>query len=55
VGDLIDLNNSTIGGAQVTVDAVQQGNNWYGIIEVEGDISDFSIGGQELWLDNYCF
>jgi hypothetical protein len=55
VGDLIDLNNSTIGGTQVTVDAVQQGNNWYGTVAVEGDISDFSIGGQELWVDNYCF
>ena len=55
VGDLVDIDNSTIGGAQVTVDAVQQGNNWYGTITAEGDISEFSIGGQELWVDNYCF
>ncbi|MDX8410717.1 MAG: hypothetical protein R8K46_02425 [Mariprofundaceae bacterium] len=22
---------------------------------IEGNISDFSIGGQELWLDDYCY
>lgn len=55
VRDLIDLNNINIGGTQVTVDAIQQGNNWYGNIIIEGNISDFSIGGQELWVDDYCF
>ena len=55
VGDLVSINGSTIGGAQVTVNAVQGGNNWYGDMKIEGDISSFSVGGQELWLDNYCY
>ena len=54
VGDLISLNGTTIGGAQVTVNAVQQGNNWYGNMILDGNIDNFSIGGQELWLDDVC-
>ena len=54
VRDLISLNGTTIAGVQVAVDASQQGNNWYGKMTLEGDITDFSIGGQELWLDDVC-
>jgi len=54
VQDLVSLNGNTIGGAQVTVSAVQQGNNWYGDMSIEGDIDNFVIGGQELWLDDIC-
>lgn len=54
VRDLISLNGTTIGSAQVTVNAAQQGNNWYGNMILDGDINNFSIGGQELWLDDVC-
>jgi hypothetical protein len=54
VRDFIDINNTTIGGVLVKVSAVQQGSNWYGSIELDGNIDDFAIGGQELWLDDVC-
>ncbi len=54
VQDLISLNSTTVGGVQVTVNAVQQGNNWYGRMILEGNINNFSIGGQELYLDDVC-
>ena len=54
VNNLIDENGSTIGGVNVTVTAVQQGNNWYGEMSLNGAINDFAIGGQELWLDDVC-
>jgi hypothetical protein len=38
----------------VTVNASQQGSNWYGIFILDGNIKEFSIGGQELWLDEIC-
>lgn len=55
VADLKNLNGTSIGGAQVKVVAVLQGANWYGNITIEGNITDFSIGGQELWIDDYCY
>jgi hypothetical protein len=54
VEDLVSLDNTTIGGVQVKIDAVQQGNNWYGRMTLDGTINGFMIGGQELWLDDIC-
>ena len=54
VGNLVSLNGATVGGVNVTVNATQQGSNWYGIIILDGAIKEFSIGGQELWLDEIC-
>jgi hypothetical protein len=54
VANLVDLNSSVIGGVRVTVNASQQGANWYGTLQLDGAISDFLIGGQELWLDDVC-
>ncbi len=54
VGNLVALNGTTLGGAAVTVTATQQGNNWRGVIVLDGAIREFSIGGQELWLDDIC-
>lgn len=54
VQDLVSLNGTTVGGAQVTVNAIQQGNNWYGKMTLDGNINNFSIGGQELYLDDFC-
>lgn len=55
VSDLITLDGTTINGVAVKVNAIQDGNNWYGKITLEGDINNFAIGGQELWLDNVCY
>jgi hypothetical protein len=54
VANLVDLNGNSIGGVQITVNANQQGNNWYGSMELDGTINEFAIGGQELWLDDVC-
>lgn len=54
VGNLVSLNNLTVGGVTVTVTATAVGGNWYGIIVLDGAIKEFSIGGQELWLDDIC-
>ena len=51
---LVSLNGTMIGGVQVTINATQQGNNWYGKMTLDGTINDFTIGGQELWIDNIC-
>ena len=55
VEDLTSLNNTTVGGAEITVNASQQGRIFQGAITLEGNISDFSFGGQELWVDDYCY
>lgn len=55
VGRLITLNGQMIGGQQVTVTGTQSGNNWIGEFKVEGDITSFSMGGQELWVDDVCW
>jgi len=54
VPNLVDLNGNSINGVQITVNASQQGNNWYGTMELDGTINEFKIGGQELWLDDVC-
>jgi hypothetical protein len=54
VADLVSLSGNSIGGVQITVNANQQGNNWYGTLKLNGTINDFAIGGQELWLDDVC-
>ncbi len=55
IADLVTLNGTTLGGVQISVTASQQGNNWYGTMSFDGQIRDFAIGGQELWLDDVCF
>lgn len=54
VPNLVNLNNTTIGSAQVTVNQIQQGSNQYGSMTIKGNINNFLIGGQELWLDDVC-
>jgi len=41
-------------GVTLTVTATAVGGNSYGIIVLDGAIKEFSIGGQELWLDDIC-
>jgi len=54
IRDLIELNGTSLGGVQIIVNATQPEHNWYGMIILSGTINDFSIGGQELWLDDVC-
>lgn len=55
VPDLIELNGTTIDGVLINIDAAKQGNNWYGAMEFRGNLNSFSIGGQELWIDDLCY
>lgn len=54
VGNLASLNGTTVGGVTVTVTATAVGGNSYGVIVLDGAVKEFSIGGQELWLDDIC-
>ena len=47
-----DINGATIGGSTVTV--TNGLGNDTGTLEVSGTIGAFSIGGQELWIDDVC-
>lgn len=53
--DLIELNGTAIAGVDVFVYAVNEGNNWFGVLVLQGEIQDFELGGQEVWIDNVCF
>ena len=55
IENLVSLNGTVVSGVQITVNASQSGNNWIGEIVLRGNITSFSIGGQELWIDDYCF
>jgi hypothetical protein len=55
IDDLISLNGSTIGTVLINVNATQQRSNWYGNITLTGNINDFTLGGQELWIDDICY
>jgi hypothetical protein len=48
--DLATLDGTTIAGVLITVPS---GNPT--TMTLEGDITGFTIGGQELWLDDICF
>lgn len=51
-GNFAALNGTTLGGTSI---AVQNGNgNDKGAIKLSGRIVTFSIGGQELWIDDVC-
>ena len=55
VNDILALNNTNIGGVSINIVATQQGtSNWIGSMILEGEITDFAIGGQELWIDTVC-
>jgi hypothetical protein len=54
ISDMTSLNGITVGSVQISMDVVQDGNNWIGNATLEGTINEFVIGGQELWLDDIC-
>jgi hypothetical protein len=54
VQNFLGLNNSTIGGVNVTVTAVQNISSIRGEVVLEGPISGFTVGGQEFWIGEVC-
>lgn len=51
VQDFSDINGKIIGGVSVTLTGVSGPK---GILNLQGTITSFSIGGQELWIDHIC-
>jgi len=49
------VDGSTIGGASVSVQTTSGTTGEVGHVEITGNISSFSVGGQELWIDNVEF
>jgi len=48
--DFPDIDNTTIGG--VNVDVVDGAQNELGVLRLTGWITEFALGGQELWIDD---
>jgi len=55
VADLVSLDGTAIAGVQVAVNATRIGGNWQGQMVLNGHITAFALGGQELWIDDYCY
>lgn len=51
VADFSEIDGTTIGGVNVTLTNLV---GFRGILNLEGIINSFSIGGQELWIDHVC-
>ena len=49
--DFIDLHGTSLGGATITVIADPSGLGW---VRLDGVITQFTVGGQELWIDDLC-
>jgi LysM repeat protein len=47
-----DINGSVIGGVKVS--GLNGFGNDQGFLQLSGTVKSFSIGGQELWIDNVC-
>jgi len=54
VSNFLGLNNTSIGGVNVTVTAVQNISSIRGEVVLQGPISGFTVGGQEFWIDEVC-
>jgi len=54
VSNFLSLNNTTIGGVNVSVTAVQNSSSIRGEMVLQGSISGFTVGGQEFWIDEVC-
>ncbi|NOQ21271.1 MAG: hypothetical protein GQ565_01300 [Candidatus Aegiribacteria sp.] len=55
LNEIISLDGLILGGVTLSVSAVQEGTNWIGKLVLDGTIHSFSIGGQELWIDDVCY
>jgi hypothetical protein len=54
VPNFLGLNNTTIGGVNVSVTAVQNTSSIRGEMVLQGSITGFTVGGQEFWIDEIC-
>lgn len=55
IGNLNSINGTTVGGVQIIVNATSTVGGWVGELVLTGKVKDFSLGGQELWIDDYCY
>lgn len=55
-GNFSTLNGATIGGATIAITLISApgAHNEFATLEATGTITDFAIGGQELWIDDVC-
>jgi hypothetical protein len=51
--DFADVHGLTVG--QVTIMVVNGHGNDQGMVALIGPLQSFSVGGQELWLDDVCY
>jgi hypothetical protein len=49
------VDGATVGGASVSVTSTATTGGRTGHVEITGDVRSFSVGGQELWLDDVEF
>ena len=56
ITDFAVLDGQTVGGALVSVDSLPSGSGAEaGIVTISGGpIDDVAVGGQELWIDDFC-
>jgi hypothetical protein len=50
--DFVDVDGANLGGADI---AVRDFGNYMGEIETKGKVETFTVGGQELWIDEVCW
>ena len=52
--DFSDIHGATIGGTTVSVSMTSTTGGQLGTLSITGNVTTFSIGGQELWIDDVC-
>lgn len=55
VDQLHDINGAMIGGTKVSIVKLPDPAITEGQLFIEGLVREFSIGGQELWIDQVCY
>jgi len=53
--NLKNLNNFTFGGSTITVTELAVPGGKIGRVQISGVVTSFQVGGQELYLDHWCF
>jgi subtilisin len=54
VNDLDSLDGASVGGVQVSVEVLSSSPNTVATVRLQGNITQFAVGGQEFDLDNVC-
>jgi hypothetical protein len=55
IDQFTDIHGTTVGGASVTVTSSSVSGGQQGTVEITGSVDSFSVGGQELWIDDVEF